>query len=110
MNRCPFCNAKNKTSALFCSQCGKEFCVVDVGSNRDDPLNSESFFRRRNDGTRNKGAGGWSAFVDAFSWLSRVAIIPLAGAALRVAVAATRRAFDPAATWNPTRPPNFLYW
>lgn len=112
MKRCPFCNAKNKTSALFCSQCGKEFCVVDVGANRGDPQNSETFFRKEKFGgaSGTKGAGVWSALVDAFSWFSRVAFVPLARAGMRGANAALGRALAPTATWDPTRPPNFLYW
>ena len=112
MKRCPFCNAKNKTSALFCSQCGKEFCVVDVRSKPADSYDSDPFFRdgRFNDAAGKAGAGIWSALVAAFSWLSRNAFVPLARAGARSANTALGRAFAPAETWDPTRPPNFLYW
>ncbi len=113
MKRCPFCGTKNKTNAQFCFQCGEKFCIVDVRSKPDADLRDrDSFFRKEkiNDAAEKIGVGLWSFLTSAFSWLSRNAFVPLGRAALRGANAGIGRAFAPSETWNPTRPPNFLYW
>ena len=116
MKTCEHCGAKNATRAQYCSSCGSRFVIVDV---EPRAVSRKENAPRRDGASRARAAASqlgtslWSAFVAASALVARLfarLFAPIFRGFFESIGAALVRALASSKNWDPTRPPNFVYW
>ena len=130
MKNCDKCGAKNATRAVFCSTCGARFRIADAETVRGAKVELEK--RPFGDDApspfgRSEPASDpdevefvpdkiWRLLMRLlkagisccrFVWRFAAPGVRALGAIFRDTIV---RAIAPSSSWDPTRPPNFLYW